>query len=74
MQKHPHNSHTICIKLCGRIGQYELCFRRKSFYLTLILLHPRYTKYIGGIFIPPVYEVYSGYIVFAFSVCVFVCV
>ena len=29
------------------------------------------TKYI---FIPPVYEVYRGYIVFAFSVCVFVCV
>ena len=26
------------------------------------------------IFIPPVYEVYRGYIVFAFSVCVFVCV
>ena len=26
------------------------------------------------IFIPPVYEVYRGYIVFAFSVCVCVCV
>ena len=26
-----------------------------------------------GIFIPPVYEVYRGYIVFAFSVCLFVC-
>ena len=25
------------------------------------------------IIIPPVYEVYRGYIVFAFSVCVFVC-
>ena len=25
-------------------------------------------------FIPPVYEVYRGYIVFAFSVCVCVCV
>ena len=24
--------------------------------------------------IPPVYEVYRGYIVFAFSVCLFVCV
>ena len=26
-----------------------------------------------SIIIPPVYEVYRGYIVFAFSVCVFVC-
>ena len=26
-----------------------------------------------GLFIPPVYEVYRGYIVFALSVCVFVC-
>ena len=26
------------------------------------------------LFIPPVYEVYRGYIVFAFSVCVCVCV
>ena len=26
------------------------------------------------IFIPPAYEVYRGYIVFAFSVCVCVCV
>ena len=32
---------------------------------------------LGGdqvvIIIPPVYEVYRGYIVFAFSVCLFVC-
>ena len=27
-----------------------------------------------AIFIPPAYEVYRGYIVFAFSVCVCVCV
>ena len=30
-------------------------------------------KYIVFIFIPPVYKVYRGYIVFAFSVRMFVC-
>ena len=28
----------------------------------------------GAMILPPVYEVYRGYIVFAFSVCLFVCV
>ena len=32
-------------------------------------------EFVGDdqLIIPPVYEVYRGYIVFAFSVCVFVC-
>ena len=39
--------------------------------ITLVMSH--YTPGIGSIFIPPVYEVYRGYIVFAFSVIMFVC-
>ena len=31
-------------------------------------------KTVSPLFIPPVYEVYRGYIVFAFSVCLLVCV
>ena len=34
------------------------------------VIPPVYEVYRGYIVIPPVYEVYRGYIVFAFSVCV----
>ena len=39
-----------------------------------IFIPPVYEVYRGYIVIPPVYEVYRGYIVFAFSVCLCVCV
>ena len=39
-----------------------------------IIIPPVYEVYRGYIVIPPVYEVYRGYIVLAFSVCVCVCV
>ena len=38
-----------------------------------IVIPPVYEVYRGYIVIPPVYKVYRGYIVFAFSVCLFVC-
>ena len=53
---------------CALLGQDI----RRAFTGPLVLwLYPWYTKYIG--FIPPVYKVYRGYIVFAFSVSMFVC-
>ena len=45
----------------------------------LIIMEPKYTECSSmhvlsfGFIIPPVYEVYRGYIVFAFSVRMFVC-
>ena len=45
-----------------------------SEYMFLLIIPPVYEVYRGYIVIPPVYEVYRGYIVFAFSVCVCVCV
>ena len=35
---------------------------------------PRTSTIVQFIFIPPVYEVYKGYIVFVFTVTMFVCV
>ena len=43
-------------------------------FIILLNFNDNFLKYSNLIFfIPPVYEVYRGYIVFAFSVCLCVC-
>ena len=41
-------------------------------YMSLVVRNPVFR--VSDLVIPPVYEVYRGYIVFAFSVTMFVCV
>ena len=53
-------------KQTGFLMYYGKCFT--------FLRQENLNRIADSIFIPLVYEVYRGYIVFAFSVCLFVCV
>ena len=63
-----------CLHVCIML-RFFYCYEIDNFKMKKnLFIPPVYEVYRGYIVIPPVYEVYRGYIVFAFSVCVWVCV